>query len=439
MDQAFKGYYEISGDRYQTLWNEGLVVLDTSVLLNLYRYKEHTSTNVLAVLDKLGNQLWIPHHVMLEFQINRPKTIKGQLDLYADVKKSVARNLSKMREELSKYNLDKRHAFIDTTSFLSSIGETQREFESYLSDLKSNSVKSSTEDRIRDELDDLLVDKIGTPLGAQNVVDELIKEGETRYKYEIPPVFEDKDKVGHHRFEGVAYPRKYGDLIAWKQIIIHAKSENIKNLIFVTDDNKIDWWWKEDVKSAENIGARPELVEEISKEAGVENFQMYSTEGFLSRAAGRHNVYVSESELENVRAVASFPAYYQFANRYPTLFGRELITTKRIWEKADFSGTRWTCGDYVPTHANQQAQVTWVFNPDGTGEWHPRGRTIPPDINWSWSDKSLMISYSDGRSSEFLVTAHEGLVWDNGDEFYLIEHNGELSRSGFVHCFRDVA
>ena len=118
---------------------------------------------------------------------------------------------------------------------------------------------------------------------------------------------------------------------------------------------------------------------------------------------------------------------------------RELNATKRVWEKEDFSGTRWTCGDYVPINANQSGQQTWIFNSDGTSEWHIQGRTIPSDINWVWNHNSLMITYSDGRTNEFIVTAHEGLVWENGNEFYLIEGSGELSRAGYVHCLRDIA
>jgi hypothetical protein len=322
---------------------------------------------------------------------------------------------------------------------LGSIGDSQKDFESYLAGLKSDSVKSSTEDRIRDQLDLLLKDKVGTPLGDQNVIDDLIKEGEKRYVYEIPPGFEDIDKLGYHRFQGVAYPRKYGDLIAWKQILKHAKDESIESLMLVTDDNKSDWWWKDPANSAENIGARPELIEEISTESGIEVFQMYSTEEFLSCGAGRHNIYISESEIENVRTIASFPAYYRHSSRYPVLFGRELVTTKRIWKKEDFSGTRWTCGHYIPINENQTSQVTWIFNSDGTGEWHPPGRTIEPDIQWIWKNESLIITYSDGHTSEFLVTAHEGLVWDNGNEFYLISGTGELSRTGFEHCVRGPA
>lgn len=59
------------------------------------------------------------------------------------------------------------------------------------------------------------------------------KEGEKRYKNNTPPGFCDaKNKDG---------VQKYSDLIIWKEIIRFAEN-NKKNILFVTDDVKSDWW-----------------------------------------------------------------------------------------------------------------------------------------------------------------------------------------------------
>jgi PIN like domain len=42
-------------------------VIDTNVLLNLYRYNESTRDDPLEVLQKVGDRLWVPHQVMKEF------------------------------------------------------------------------------------------------------------------------------------------------------------------------------------------------------------------------------------------------------------------------------------------------------------------------------------------------------------------------------------
>lgn len=37
MKESFLGYYQPTEDEFNKLWSEGLVVLDTNVLLHLYR------------------------------------------------------------------------------------------------------------------------------------------------------------------------------------------------------------------------------------------------------------------------------------------------------------------------------------------------------------------------------------------------------------------
>ena len=65
------------------------------------------------------------------------------------------------------------------------------------------------------------------------------EEGQGRYKKEIPPGFKDaKDKDG---------VRKYGDLIIWKEMLKFALKQS-KNIIFITDDVKADWWETQDNK-----------------------------------------------------------------------------------------------------------------------------------------------------------------------------------------------
>jgi hypothetical protein len=71
----------------------------------------------------------------------------------------------------------------------------------------------------------------------------------------------------------------YGDAILWLQLIDYAKSEK-KPIIFVTDDDKEDWWLESGGKT---ISPRPELVQEMLTEAGVK-FYMYSADRFLDYA-----------------------------------------------------------------------------------------------------------------------------------------------------------
>lgn len=183
----------------------------------------------------------------------------------------------------------------------------QLEFLQELSELEKNSICVNSEDSIRSRLEALFHDKVGSPFSNQSELSELFKEGEIRYKHRIPPGFKDssKEKKESDSFSygGLLYERKYGDLIVWRQISEHAKTESLKDIIFVTDDSKSDWWWKMDSGGSQTIGARPELVEEIDREAGVERFHIYNTEGFLKFANQQLNAQVAEQAIEEVRAV----------------------------------------------------------------------------------------------------------------------------------------
>ena len=68
--------------------------------------------------------------------------------------------------------------------------------------------------------------------------------------------------------------QKFGDLVIWKELIKRAKKEGCP-VIFVTDDQKEDWFVKDGKKA---ILGRPELIREMKKEAG-QDFLLYTATG----------------------------------------------------------------------------------------------------------------------------------------------------------------
>jgi predicted nucleic acid-binding protein len=69
-----------NGEDYRTLLTSGLVVIDTNVLLNLYRYNDQTRDDLLSVLRRLGERLWIPRQVVEEFWRNREAVLRDPRD-----------------------------------------------------------------------------------------------------------------------------------------------------------------------------------------------------------------------------------------------------------------------------------------------------------------------------------------------------------------------
>jgi hypothetical protein len=164
------------------------------------------------------------------------------------------------------------------------------------------------DDPIRIRVDKLFCGRVGVCPANQTTIGEICKDGDSRYACRLPPGFEDakKDKSSEpdsFQYGGLTYQRKFGDLLIWKQVTNHAKLEKLKSLVFLTDDTKGDWWWIVESGGPKTVGPRPELVEEIYREAGVAQFWMYNSEQFLKYAKQHLSAVVSEDSINQVRDI----------------------------------------------------------------------------------------------------------------------------------------
>jgi len=308
MKNLFKSFYKLSEEDYKTLWKNAIFIFDTNILLNLYRYQSSTRDELLKVIEQVKERIWIPNHVALEFQRNRLFVIAEQHKRYREVQNIVSSSLSGMQSELDKLQLKKRHSHINPDKLVESMQKIKEEYFEELNKLEEQSISLSTEDKILERLDAIFLDKVGKAFEKQEDIDELFKEGEERFKKQIPPGYKDskKDdkKLDDFTFNGLAYKRKFGDLIIWKQIIKNAEEEELKDIIFITDDAKSDWWLKIDSNGQKTIGVRPELINEITNNSKVERFHVYNTESFLNYANEQLNAQVAKETIDEVREVS---------------------------------------------------------------------------------------------------------------------------------------
>ena len=155
----------------------------------------------------------------------------------------------------------------------------------------------------------MLEGKVGLPTASQEVLEDIYRQGKTRYENRQPPGYEDANKgkqsekqFTSHISNGLVIRQEYGDLIVWFQIIEAVKSRRLTHIIFVTDDEKEDWWWIVESKGKKIIGPRPELVEEILA-AGASSFYMYNSERFLVFAGQYLGVQVEQESIIQVREI----------------------------------------------------------------------------------------------------------------------------------------
>jgi len=83
MRDQFAHFYTPDDDTIATAMKTGLVVPDANVLLNFYRFQRTARDELFDALEKLGDRLWIPHQVGLEFHQTR-LVVMAEQDAYFD-------------------------------------------------------------------------------------------------------------------------------------------------------------------------------------------------------------------------------------------------------------------------------------------------------------------------------------------------------------------
>ena len=74
MNTRYPEYKQLTSDAINAIWGKAVIVLDTNILLNLYRYSEETRDDILAVMESMKDRLWMLYQVGLEYFNNRINT-----------------------------------------------------------------------------------------------------------------------------------------------------------------------------------------------------------------------------------------------------------------------------------------------------------------------------------------------------------------------------
>ncbi|MBB3995189.1 hypothetical protein GGR95_002841 [Sulfitobacter undariae] len=294
---------------YKAIWETALFVFDTNVLLNLYRYQASTRDQLLDILGKLSERIWIPHHVALEFQRNRFTVLADQNKRFSEVQNVVSKAKDGLRIDLEKLQLERRHSLIDPAPLVDGFDLLANTFLASLEEIQRDQQKLTEPDPLKDKIETLFSGRVGPEVSKQAEIDTIYSSAEKRYQLEIPPGYLDanKDKSGPAEYvhSGVNYKRKYGDFLIWHQLLSYAKEQGIQSVVFVTDDAKDDWWWKVKSDGPKTLGPRPELRDEASRVGGISQFNMYKPEGFLRYSKEFMKSDISNEAIQEVRDVSS--------------------------------------------------------------------------------------------------------------------------------------
>lgn len=369
MKPSFCGYYPPTSDEYERLWKEATIVLDTNVLLNLYRLPTSARDEFLTVLDLLKDRLWVPHQVALEFQRNRLTVIAAERKSTEDVLSSAQEIVGELRKKVDALQIEKRGLGIETKPILEDLQHANEKLVSAIAATHAAQLEIASSDPVRDRLDALLSAKVGPGPKNQADLDALIKDGEDRFRDRIPPGFADADKGKNPNeatfiHDHLKYQRKFGDLLLWKQLLEHAKANSLKSVLLITADRKDDWWWREQGKT---IGAHPELVSEIHRYSAVDLFWMYSSVQFLEHANKYTAARVSSQAVKELQQVVvsphTSPVHRDLVNRYniesyesrPRLIRDDIVAYERIdYRQLEASVATWLASKYGDARVNSR-------------------------------------------------------------------------------------
>jgi hypothetical protein len=291
----FYGYRLPTEEELNYALHSALVVLDTNVLLNLYRYNELTRNDLLEILQGLGNRLWVPHQVMREFWRNRlgvlvSRDASSQEALIA-LRKQQRATAEAIHQWAKTIAIEpaERDILIEKTAALHT--ELEQIIRSHAPGA-SKAVSSASEEPILQKLEALLDGKVGP---APNEADQqaTITEGNTRAARRQPPGYLDADKMGSDLPEGAA-----GDYLVWHQTVQEATRRNL-DVLLVTGDEKEDWWWR---YRSEFLGPRVELAAELRDACGRRLFMMRPID--LLKRAATLKITVSSESVDDVERVS---------------------------------------------------------------------------------------------------------------------------------------
>lgn len=280
MKNKFQHYLSPDIELVNKIWNDAFFIFDTNVLLNFYRYSDDTVTELWGILNKLKERIWLPYQVVEEFHKKRLIVINQQIKIYSDTIIEV----NKLKNSFS----NTRNPFLSGmlySEMLTHFGKITQE----LNDKMDKFDNYLIEDKMIENIINTFEDSIGDSFNQQKL-HELYAIADSRIGNKIPPGYCDGSKSSN----------KYGDFIIWMQILEKAKYENC-SVIFITDDNKEDFWLYSGNKK---IGPRPELRKEFNDYTG-NNFYMYNPILFLKIAIEKSLFDINKTSLEEIEKLTS--------------------------------------------------------------------------------------------------------------------------------------
>lgn len=309
-----------------------IITLDNNVLLDLYRNPPAISKDLLQLFDTISDALWITHQVYTEFLKNyekirgteKKKYHKVQTELKTVIKKA-EREINGLIKEYQRYNYsDVTELKNNVSTQILTINNIADEYiEKHGQEIDEN-INYLDRDEVKQFLNKLFTKgRIGINISFSERL-SILREGKIRYANFLPPGYEDSDKSGMD---------KYGDLFVWKELISAANNKS-RNVIFVTNDTKEDWWEKD--KSDNLLCARKELVQEFEENTLNKKIEFLTLNTFYEHMTRLLHI-LSLNTLLNLEI-----------DSYITYFNSKKVATDTVENKLNEISEKLELSEYIP-------------------------------------------------------------------------------------------
>lgn len=244
--------------------NNYIIIPDTNVLLNIYRYSPEFADFALDCWLNVKDSVVLTATVDMEYRRHARSRFGGMKRRLKEARQKAINQFSNNGNKIiNSFNELKKYQYPDIEVLQQELAgklEEVKELINVFFEARPGLSLAANEwgdtDRVGEFESSL---SVMSPFSQKELYD-ICDDGADRYRREIPPGYKDaKDKDGI---------RQYSDLIIWKEILRYAR-DNSKNIILVTDDVKPDWW--------EGSLFHSKLIEEFEKETGKKIVAFVST------------------------------------------------------------------------------------------------------------------------------------------------------------------
>ncbi len=281
MKNMFPGYYSHTDDELKQMLDQGLVIFDPTVLLNLFRYSERTVQIFMSTLAKIQNRLWLPFQAAEQYHANI-------LPVLFQEQKFSGQVITGIKILVGGLNNPAREPFIDL-KVLERLNALVEKLEVNYLKKKDFALLFFTNNPLKEKIAALYHEKVGPPYSSERV-EQIFSQGEERFQKKIPPC---------HLLLNEQEPAiKFSDLVLWTQLIEHAKTVETP-LAFVSGEEKESWFY---CVEGSVLGPHPSLIAELKTVQDLP-FHIFTTSQFLTYARELINPSIGNSVINEIKMV----------------------------------------------------------------------------------------------------------------------------------------